>query len=84
MSDSNIIIMCLWLLFSHPTSGSFVRPEKVQLGQSAVSAITSRYGRHDDELAAKFHEQQLLSIQQSINAPFLKLVGFEKITEKQR
>ncbi|KRT85029.1 hypothetical protein AMK59_1955, partial [Oryctes borbonicus] len=47
---------------SHPKSGSFVRPEKVQLGQTTISAITSRYGRHDDELTAKFHEQQLLSI----------------------
>ncbi|XP_022905400.1 tubulin-specific chaperone E [Onthophagus taurus] len=68
---------------SFPTSGSFVRPEKVNLGQTAVTALTSRYGRHDDDVTAKLHEQQLQSVQQCINAPFLKLVGFDKITDKQ-
>ncbi|KAJ8950146.1 hypothetical protein NQ314_007999 [Rhamnusium bicolor] len=32
---------------------------------------------------AKIKEQQLLMFQQSINAPFLELVGFDKITDKQ-
>ena len=65
-------------------SGSFIRIDKAQSGQSAVSAVTSRYGQVDDDLTAKFNEQQLLSIQKSINAPFLKLVGFDKVTNKQR
>ncbi|XP_017782115.1 PREDICTED: tubulin-specific chaperone E [Nicrophorus vespilloides] len=66
------------------TSGSFVRPEKIELGQSIISAITTRYGQKDDETEAKHLQQQLLSTQQTMNAPFLQLVGFDKITDKQR
>lgn len=68
----------------HPKSGSFLRREKVNFGQSLINAIRTRYGERDDELTAKIKEQQLLMFQQSINAPFLELVGFDKIVDKQR
>lgn len=67
----------------YPKSGSFVRPEKVNFGISAIEAITSRYGQRDDDLTTKIIEQQLLTIQKTMNAPFLQLVGFDKITDKQ-
>lgn len=72
------------VVFSYPKSGSFVRPEKVHRGQSAVKAITSRYGKKDDEYTSKINQQQLLKLQQEINAPFLQLVGFDNIIDKQR
>lgn len=68
---------------TYPKSGSFVRKEKVNLGRSLIYGITSRYGKVDDENAAKLNHQNLLIIQQSINAPFLQLVGFENVIEKQ-
>lgn len=56
----------------------------MNFGQSLVQAITSRYGKKDDELTAKINHQKLLKLQQEINAPFVELVGFDGITEKQR
>lgn len=50
---------------------------------TAVEAITSRYGQKDDEITSKINQQQLLTIQKTINAPFLQLVGFDKIIDKQ-
>lgn len=48
-----------------------------------MQAITSRYGKRDDELTAKINHQKLLKLQQEINAPFVELVGFDGVTEKQ-
>lgn len=66
-----------------PTSGSFIRPEKVHLGRSVMRAITSRYGQMDDEAAAKLTEAELYSIQKTMNAPFLQFVGFDEVAMKQ-
>lgn len=66
-----------------PKSGSFVRPEKVQFGHSVVESIISRYGHKEDEITAQKLQQYLLNIQQSMNAPFLEMVGFEKVFSKQ-
>lgn len=49
-----------------------------------MQAITSRYGKRDDELTAKINQQKLLKLQQEMNAPFVELVGFDDVTEKQR
>ncbi|XP_023029688.2 tubulin-binding cofactor E [Leptinotarsa decemlineata] len=68
----------------YPTSGSFVRREKLNFGQSLIEAITSRYGYRDNEIEAKRNEEELHKIQQYMNAPFLELVGFEKVANKQR
>lgn len=76
--NTTCIIVC-----SHPTSGSFVRPGKVQFGKDAVTAITSRYGRKETDSEANVNQLQLLNLQKEINAPFLQMVGFDKINEKQ-
>ncbi|CAH2002582.1 unnamed protein product [Acanthoscelides obtectus] len=68
----------------HPKSGSFVRKEKVTFGQSLIQAIKSRYGCVEDDTTAKLNEQTMLKFQQDINAPFLQLVGFDKVADKQR
>ncbi|XP_018330866.1 tubulin-specific chaperone E [Agrilus planipennis] len=66
----------------YPRSASFVRPEKVNVGQSAVTAIQSRYGQKSDNNNA-YDKQQLLSLQRTMNAPFLELVGFDKVSDIQ-
>ncbi|KAF5279447.1 hypothetical protein FQA39_LY05557 [Lamprigera yunnana] len=71
-----------YFVASAEQSGSFVRPDKVQLGRSIVSAITSRYGQ-SEEATAKLTDEELSSIQKSLNAPFLQLVGFEKVSHRQ-
>ncbi|KAJ8925192.1 hypothetical protein NQ315_001378 [Exocentrus adspersus] len=68
----------------HPKSGSFLKvKEGINFGQSLINAIRTRYGQRDNELAAKFVEQELLVFQQSIRAPFLECVGFDKVIGKQ-
>lgn len=80
-----VIIHCvLFVCCSFSKSGSFVRPEKVHFGQSAIDSITSRYGNEEDEFTARINQQQLLKMQQEIKAPFLQLVGFDDIINKQR
>ncbi|KAF5288067.1 hypothetical protein FQR65_LT12117 [Abscondita terminalis] len=63
-------------------SASFIRPDKVHIGRSVVKAITSRYG-HSEEATQRLSEEELFSIQKSLNAPFLQLVGFEKVYDRQ-
>ncbi|EFA01432.2 Tubulin-specific chaperone E-like Protein [Tribolium castaneum] len=67
----------------NPTSGSFIRPEKVNCGKSALASIESRYGQIEDEFTAKINKQKQLLIQQNMNAPFLEMVGFDKVFHKQ-
>ena len=60
-----------------------MRPEKVNFGKSAIASIESRYGQIEDEFTAKINQQKQLLIQQTMNAPFLEMVGFDKIFNKQ-
>lgn len=43
----------------------------------------SRYGETEDEFTAKINQQKQLLIQQTMNAPFLQMVGFDKVFNKQ-
>ncbi|XP_045465078.1 tubulin-specific chaperone E [Harmonia axyridis] len=68
---------------SFQSSGTFVRPEKVEFGQSIITSIIERYGKkHNDSMPLEI-QQELFNFQQSINAPFLEMVGFEKVLDKQ-
>lgn len=71
-----------YFVASGEKSASFIRPEKVHLGRSVLKAITSRYG-HSEEATARLTDEELSSIQKSLNAPFLELVGFEKVYDRQ-
>lgn len=64
---------------SHPTSGSFVRREKVNTGRSCVTAIIERYGLNNDAM----NKENLQLLKRAINASLLEMVGFEKINKKQ-
>lgn len=64
---------------THPTSGSFVRPAKVNAGVTFEMAVRGRY-QDDTTIAAEVTEQ----LQREINARFVEVVGMEKIGKKQR
>lgn len=66
---------------SHLKSGSFVRCEKVNFGQSIINAILSKYGQCDN---LELEEQVLLAFKKTTNTPFLEMVGLEKVAKKQR
>lgn len=66
----------------HSTSGSFIRPGKANFGISCPEAIKVRYGFVDDELAG-IDRDSIASVQKSINAPFVEMVGFSKVNKKQ-
>ncbi|KAK7084425.1 hypothetical protein SK128_005012 [Halocaridina rubra] len=64
--------------FRSPTSGSFVRPAKVNAGMALEEAVKGRY--QDDTTIESQHTQQL---QKTIKARFVEVVGMEKIGRKQ-
>ncbi|XP_058793818.1 tubulin-specific chaperone E [Phymastichus coffea] len=66
----------------HLTSGSFIRPGKANFGISCPEAIKVRYGFVDDELAG-IDRETIASVQKSLNAPFVEMVGFSKVNKKQ-
>lgn len=63
----------------YETSGSLVRLEKVQHGQSIINAVQERYGGSGQIMDSK----ELEEIQRAINAPLFMMVGFEKVSEMQ-
>ncbi|XP_066250436.1 tubulin-specific chaperone E [Euwallacea similis] len=67
----------------HLTSGSFVRREKINFGKSLIKAIITKYGEEESDIVKKIHEQQIVSLQKTIKAPFIEFVGFDKVSTKQ-
>lgn len=63
---------------THPTSGSFVRPSKVNTGVTFEMAVRGRY-QDDTTIASEVTKQ----LQREINARFVEVVGMEKIGKKQ-
>lgn len=70
------------MIFRHPSSGSFIRLAKANFGVSCPEAIKVRYGFIDDELAG-IDRETIASVQKSLNAPFVEMVGFSKVNKKQ-
>ena len=60
------------------TSGSFVRITKISTGVTFEKSIEDRYGG-----SAEADPEVLENIRRDINAPFLQLVGFDKVNETQ-
>ena len=60
------------------TSGSFVRESKISKGLTFEESVEDRYGT-----GQKISEENLEEIRREINAPFLQLVGFEKVEKTQ-
>ena len=63
---------------STPTSGSFVRDTKISKGVSLENAVEDRYGSSPEA-----DPEEIERLRRDINAPFLQLVGFEKVNETQ-
>ena len=60
------------------TSGSFVREAKISKGRTFQEAVEDRYGSTPDADPDMIEE-----IRKDINAPFLQLIGFEKVNAAQ-
>jgi hypothetical protein len=58
--------------------------EKVNLGRSCPAAIRERYGEVKNDESAGINKEELSLVQCEINAPFLEVVGFDKVNKKQR
>lgn len=63
---------------SHPTSGSFVRPAKLNFGISCVEAIRQRYGKVEGSTAG-VDRDAISELKREFNIPFIEMVGFEKV-----
>uniref|UniRef100_A0A8C5MEI8 Tubulin folding cofactor E n=1 Tax=Leptobrachium leishanense TaxID=445787 RepID=A0A8C5MEI8_9ANUR len=62
----------IFILNSHPSGGSFVRPKKVNFGVDFLTAIRRRYGLKDEET-----EDMM------IGTKTVELVGFDSVHEEQ-
>ncbi|GFG39933.1 hypothetical protein Cfor_08990 [Coptotermes formosanus] len=67
----------------HPTSGSFVRLEKVNLGMSCPAAIRNRYGEVKNDETAGIDRENLADLQRQMNSHIVEVVGFDKVNKKQ-
>ncbi|KAL3873874.1 hypothetical protein ACJMK2_036957 [Sinanodonta woodiana] len=67
---------------SQPTSGSFIRPNKVKAGVNCLKAIISRYGRTEDENAGVIIED-LYVLSANKKQTVVEMVGAKKTNEKQ-
>ena len=68
---------------SGPTSGSFLRPAKTNLGISLTAAINDRYGLIDDENAGVITED-LFVMGAGNQQTIVEMVGAKKVNELQR
>lgn len=67
---------------SHPTSGSFIRPARLNFGISCVDAIQGRYGKVDGSTAG-VDKDSIEEMKRKFNIPFVEMVGFEKVNSQQ-
>ena len=63
---------------SNPNSASFVRPAKVTSGVSVCEAVIDRYGAVEGSTAG-VDEKELERLCKEIGAPFVTVVGFDKV-----
>ena len=62
-------------------SGSFIKANKVQGGICLAEAIQKKYGIVEGEM--QIDEKDIKALQREMNAPFLEMVGFDRINEIQ-
>lgn len=84
LNYSQLIQSCLMtFIHSHPKSGSFVRPTKVDGGVNAVQALVERYGlKNDDEAGVR--KDELFVLDQYLNQTVVEMVGAKKVNLQQR
>ena len=67
---------------SGPTAGSFVRAHKIDRGICLAEGVRRRYGEVKGETAG-VDEDQLDRLRKEFNAPFVQVVGFDKVNKQQ-
>ncbi|XP_039761653.1 tubulin-specific chaperone E [Pararge aegeria] len=65
-------------------SGSFVRPNKIAPLKTCAEAIRKYYGDREDETVAAHRRTVINEWKREMGAPFIEMVGFEKIHQKQK
>ncbi|KAL4703945.1 hypothetical protein ACJJTC_009550 [Scirpophaga incertulas] len=69
---------------SKPNAGSFIRPNKITPSKSCAEAIRKYYGDREDETVAAHRQTIINEWKREMGAPFIEMVGFEKIHQKQK
>ncbi|XP_053620958.1 tubulin-specific chaperone E [Plodia interpunctella] len=69
---------------SKPGAGSFIRPSKISPFQTCADAIRKYYGDKEDETVAAHRRTVINEWKREMGAPFIEMVGFEKIHQKQK
>ena len=70
------------LFLRHPTSGSFLRPQKANGGVSFISALRDRYGLVEEEGGGVREED--MYVKGNKQTTFVEMVGAEKLNKQQR
>ncbi|CAF4945171.1 unnamed protein product [Pieris macdunnoughi] len=69
---------------TRPGGGSFIRPNKVSPVRTCAEAIQKYYGDREDETVAAHRRTVINEWKREMGAPFIEMVGFEKIHQKQK
>ncbi|KAI8433589.1 hypothetical protein MSG28_015610 [Choristoneura fumiferana] len=69
---------------SKPGAGSFIRPNKIAPYTTCAEAIKKYYGDREDETVAAHRRTVINEWKREMGAPFIEMVGFEKIHQKQK
>lgn len=69
---------------SKPGAGSFIRPNKIAPFKTCAEAIRKYYGDREDETVAAHRRTVINEWKREMGAPFIEMVGFEKIHQKQK
>ncbi|XP_041985963.1 tubulin-specific chaperone E [Aricia agestis] len=67
-----------------PGAGSFIRPNKISPFKTCAEAIRRYYGDREDESVAAHRRTVINEWKREMGAPFIEMVGFEKIHQKQK
>ncbi|KPJ17724.1 Tubulin-specific chaperone E [Papilio machaon] len=65
-------------------AGSFVRPNKISPLRTCADAIRKYYGDREDETVAAHRRTVINEWKREMGAPFIEMVGFEKIHQKHK
>ncbi|KAF9810446.1 hypothetical protein SFRURICE_021163 [Spodoptera frugiperda] len=69
---------------SKPGAGSFIRPNKISPFKTCAEAIRKYYGDREDETVAAHRRTVINEWKREMGAPFIEMVGFEKIHQKHK
>lgn len=69
------------ILYRFPTSGSLIRAEKIDKFETLEKAIQERYLAPEQQ--SYVNDELLLEARDALSAPFMKVVGMDKLRERQ-